>query len=287
VGSDAPAAAEREGEEEVRLYLFTWNLCKKVASIELLSQHLAQQSVKGPWIACLQELPAASWIAEARRGTDISSRFPTVRVAEIPSTERLPQGLALLHDHRLRLERIHIDEDEEFIAAKFGTPPPTRSITVVGVHAKSKIDMHSAQEHGGSRALLRHAIDGLPWPREDTIIMGDFNSDIRDVEMSSWHCFYALNSNDLGLKRMRRRGMGHEPLRMVAPRNGGDIGSHFYATSGGGSYKTLDYFIVSEGLRASAEAVILPSLMDTELLQLENSQITIGDHLPVEGMVHL
>jgi hypothetical protein len=50
------------------------------------------------------------------------------------------------------------DEDNEFIAAVFERSADRKTIAVVGVHAKSMLGMQRAEDRGGSRALLRHAI---------------------------------------------------------------------------------------------------------------------------------
>lgn len=288
MGGEAPAAARGEGEEEVKLYLFTWNVGSSPDASNLVSQHLARQCAKqDPWIACLQELPARSWIAEARRSSETVGPFPDVRVVPLPDGGRLPKGLALLHDRRLDVLDVRVDEDGEFIAAQIEHAQAGLRFVAVGVHAKAKVDMPAPQDHGGSRALLRHAINHLPWATDPKIILGDFNSALEDVEMSSWHCFYALHDHQIGLGDARRRGIDHVALRVVSPRNSGTIGTFVHKTSGSHAYKTIDYFVVDARLRTGAEASILPSLEGEPLLQLETNKITISDHLPVEGAVHL
>jgi hypothetical protein len=230
---------------QASIYLFTWNLQWKTRAHDLVVDHLTLRGKEGPFIACLQELPADCWIAKARHTPEPELASRGIAVV---STLKLVRGIALVYRADLDVVGTPIsDEDGEFVAAAFQRPPDPRKVAVIGVHAKSKVDMPHPQDHGGSRALLRHAIHALGLAFDRQIVLGDFNSSLLSREMQSWHGFYALSSNRRLTEpsSLRRRGFDHPPLHVVRPSNE-PIGTFVHGDSGGGEPSAVDFLGVDE-----------------------------------------
>jgi len=268
------------------IYLFTWNLNKKTKAHDLTVDHLALRGKNAPFIACLQELPSASWIAKARRSPQPQLASRNIAVV---STLRLAPGIALVHHADLKVVGTPIaDEDQEFVAAAFQRPADPKKIAVIGVHAKSKVDTPRPEDHGGSRALLRHAIHALGLNCDHQLVLGDFNSPMLSREMQSWHGFYALSSN----KRLttpssaRRRGFDHPPLYVVRPSNE-PMGTFAHGDSGGNENPALDFVVVDEATRSGAHAKILTEVAGESVWDSVEERPNVSDHLPVEGMIDI
>lgn len=269
-----------------KIYLFTWNLRNKTEAHDLTLDHLALRGKDEPFIACLQELPRDSLIAKARRKTqqELASRNMAV-----VSTPTLARGIALVHRADLKVVGTPTaDEDEEFVAAVLQRPADPKKIAVIGVHAKSKADMHCPEDHGGSRALLRHAIHALRLGYDHQIVLGDFNSDLESREVQSWYGFYALSSNKPITKPAfaRRRGFDHPPLYAVRPLNE-TIGTFELRDSGSNETPTVDYVVVDEATRSGANAKILTEVAGKSVWDSVEERPNMSDHLPVEGMVDI
>jgi exonuclease III len=269
------------------IYLFTWNLNGQMAAHDLAVDHLAKRGTTDLFVACFQELPGASWIAAARR-----TRQPELErrgISVVPSARLVP-GLALAHHPNLPVMHTEHDPDDEFIAAVFRLSASER-LGVVGLHAKSKVDMHEPQDHGGSRALLRHALNELRLACEKMVILGDFNSDLTAHEIRSWHCFYALAGNERprpGSSMQQRRRFEHRPFYVVRPKNYDRLGTLRLDESSGARFHTVDFIAVDdEAVRSGAHSEILTTVSTDSVWDPEKEGPTLSDHLPVEGMIHL
>jgi endonuclease/exonuclease/phosphatase family metal-dependent hydrolase len=278
------------------IYLFTWNLNKDGAAHDLTVKHLAQRGTRGSFIACVQELPGRSDLAKARTGKSVAAL--TTKGIDVVSTfspnvrdRRAPAGLALArypvsaHDPLLRLLDAVCDEDGEFVAACFEMHSPKKTIAVIGLHAKSQVDMKVAEDRGGSRALLRHAINEIPWRRDHTIVLGDWNCLLSAHEIQSWHCFYALREGFSPLDEpslAQRRGFDHPPLYVVEPRNVA-MGTFRFRDSGTDHAKTIDFIAVDKGSHSRARPEILTTVASEPIWDPVLAAPTASDHLPVEG----
>jgi endonuclease/exonuclease/phosphatase family metal-dependent hydrolase len=272
------------------VYLFTWNLGKKAAgeAHALTLEHLALWGTRHPFIACLQELPGQSSIAQARRRADPGLAGRSIAVVEVP---RLAARLALVHHSNLTVVDVHADEDDEFVAAVFRLPSSNKQIRVVGLHAQSKADMQKAEDQGGSRALLRQAINAIlqRGPTCDhTVILGDFNSPIASQEMQSWNCFYVLSENRprRGPSYAHRRGLRHAPLYAVSPQNR-LTGTYSLDDSAGTANPTIDFIAVDEGTLHGASSRILTEVATKTVWDFDEERPSLSDHLPVEGFVDI
>ena len=189
------------------LKFFTWNLGGEQSAHHLALQHLSALGAHTPWIACLQELPAECEIAWARKkhpppaGTVVvkdADLVPAVNFAKHSTGRKtMPRGMALAFSPTLSLIDAYADPDEEFVDASFSLPASTKTVRVVGLHAKSILDMKLPEDRGGSRALLRHAINvnARDSHVDHTVILGDWNSDCEDREITSC-LFYTSDAAD-------------------------------------------------------------------------------------------
>jgi|GEM_PF-5560258 len=264
--------------------LFTWNLHGKADAHDLALGHLLRSCAKETIVACLQELPGKSSIAFARRKGNGTKLGASLRVVE---SNPLVRGLALVHHEDLRLDRVLVDPDKEFLAAEFILPSSTKRLGVVGLHAKSKSDMRRAEEHGGSRALLRHAISALQLNCDHLVVLGDFNSPFGAQEIQSWHCFYALAPGSEAVSADTRGGYAHKALHTVPPENAPALGTFRWSDSGSTKYETIDFIAVDAATRTGASSKIMTSIQSRSLLDLKTSKPTPSDHLPVSGTINI
>lgn len=83
------------------IYLFTWNLGKDAKARGeahgLTVQHLALSATKHPFIACLQELPGASEIAQARTPKQAAAAVAALAAQQIAVVPKVVPGLALAY----------------------------------------------------------------------------------------------------------------------------------------------------------------------------------------------
>ena len=267
--------------------LFTWNLSKKTEAYDLAVDHLAIRAKNGPFIACLQELPATSSIAQARHTPQPQLAASNIAVV---STTRLVPGVALVHraDLSVVAGTAFADEDEEFVAAVFQRPADPKKIAVIGLHAKSKANMHRKQDHGGARALLRHAIHALELKFDHQIVLGDFNSSLTSWEVQSWYGFYALSTNGPITKpsHARRRGFDHPPLYVVRPQNE-HMGTFVHADAGGNEKPAIDFIAVDKAAHAGASSKILTNVAGETVWDFLEERPNPSDHLPVEGRIDI
>ncbi|WP_437718154.1 hypothetical protein WMF45_18125 [Sorangium sp. So ce448] len=278
------------------IYLFTWNLKKDRAAHDLAVKHLAQHGARGLFIACVQELPGRSDLAKARtgkkvadltaQGIEVVSTFsPDLRGREAPTGLAFAKFPAIAHHPHLVLLDAVADEDGEFVAARFEVHAPKKTISVIGLHAKSQSDMKVAEDRGGSRALLRHAINEIPWRCDHTIVLGDWNCEWSAPEMQSWHCFYALREGFSPFDEpsfAQRRGFEHPPLYVVQPRNVA-MGTYRFRDSGIVQAKTIDFIAVDKGSYSGTRSQILTTVATTPVWNAALAAPSVSDHMPVEG----
>jgi hypothetical protein len=268
------------------VYLFTWNLRHKSDAHDLAVDHLAARTPGRLVIACLQELPAASDVSAARSGNVASLQNKNLDV--VRSGTVVP-GVALVYHVGLSVEGQPIlDCDGEFVAAVFRPPSSRKTVAVIGLHAKSKIDIRDPSDGGASRALLRHAINQLRFFAADhVVILGDFNSHFGAREMLSWHGFYALSGEAQPLREaaaLTRRGFDHPPLHVVRPANGG-LSTMKLKDSGVNMPNIIDFITVDAKTHANATSQILTTVSGTSVWDAATEKPTPSDHLPVEGEI--
>lgn len=282
------------------LYLFTWNLNKDGAAHDLTIKHLAQRGARDLFIACVQELPGKSAFAQARTGKDVASLTaqgikvvsafsPNARGKKAPSGLLLSKYPAIAYHPQLQLLDAFADEDGEFVAARFEVHSPKKTITVVGLHAKSQVDMQVAEDRGGSSALLRHAINEIPWRSDHTIVLGDWNRILSAQEVQSWHCFYALREGFSPLDEpslAQRRGFDHPPLYIVEPRNVA-MGTFRFRDSATHHAKTIDFIAVDRGSHSGSRSEILTIVAATPVWDTGLAAPSVSDHLPVDGHLQI
>lgn len=278
------------------IYLFTWNLNKDRAAHDLTVKHLAQRGARDLFIACVQELPGGSALAKARNGKSVAtlkaqgievvSKFsPNTRGRDAPTGLAFAHYPAIAYHPRLHLLEAVADEDGEFIAARFEVHSLKKTLAVVGLHAKSQVNMKEAEDRGGSRALLRHALNEIPWRCDCTIVLGDWNCLWSAQETQSWHCFYALREGFLPLDEpclAQRRGFDHTPLYVVEPRNAA-MGTFRFRDSGTNHAKTIDFIAVDKGIHSGARSEILTTVAAASVWNSALATPSVSDHLPVEG----
>lgn len=283
-----------------QIYLFTWNLNKDSAAHDLAVKHLAQRGARDLFIACVQELPGRSALAEARTGKNVdalttqgikvvSTFSPNMRGRNAPTGLAFAQYPAIAHHPRLQLLDAVADEDGEFVAARFEMDSPRKTLTVVGLHAKSLVNMKEAEDRGGSRALLRHAINEIPWRGDHTIVLGDWNCHWSAQEIQSWHCLYALRDGFAPLDEpslVQRRGFDHPPLYVVEPRNVAQ-GTFRFRDSGTNHAKTIDFIAVDKGSHRGTRSAILTTVAAESIWNRVLAAPSVSDHLPVEGVLRV
>ncbi|MDO9019908.1 MAG: hypothetical protein Q8S73_01875 [Deltaproteobacteria bacterium] len=270
-----------------KLYLFTWNLKHKESAHEHLVRHLSARGQEDLFVACVQELPGESLIARARRS--LQAELTDVGISVVPASKSMVPGLALAHHPDMDLNWSHWDEDGEFVAAIFQLPSSKKQVAVVGLHAKSKVDMQDLADRGGSRALLRQAINEHRLQRraDHLVVLGDFNSAIDDREIRSWHCFYALGRRDRPLGFESRRGVPHPPLYVVRPRNEDDQGTFKYPDSGVDQRPIVDFMVVDEGTREQTSTRILTEISGRPVWDPAGLLPALSDHQPVDGLIEI
>jgi endonuclease/exonuclease/phosphatase family metal-dependent hydrolase len=281
------------------VYLFTWNLHVKTKNSsktrldahDLALQHLENKGKDMPFIACLQEVPASSSLAGARDGVTQLSDVAVVTPSSLDPKGRktMPRGMAIAFDPRLTLTMAYADPDEEFLDVVFELPASKKTIRVVGLHAKAVVDMPEDEDRGGSRALLRHAINERRLVVDHFVLLGDWNSELTSREISSWHCFYALNRNTKKLMKPKqgdRRGREHPPYYVVHPGGNDSLGTFAFCDSGEDSRKTIDFIAADEGSYQRIRSAILTSVASASVATPEGEP-SVSDHLPVEGILVL
>lgn len=276
------------------LYLFTWNLHKSQDAYDLVVDHLTQKAQQGLFVACLQEVPGKSDILAARDSTwstetnaaitRLASK--NIAVAQKERTDPLPRGLALVHHRALQLQESFYDCDTEFIAAVFSFYG--KLIAVIGLHGLSQASINQPTELGGNRALLRHALNACDfvWQSDHVIVLGDWNSNVRSLEISSWHCFYVLSGESQprdDRSKKDRRGFHHKPLFMVKPKNISEDGTIRYVRSGSTDVELFDFIAVDQKSLGSVRAEILTNVMSQPIWDSNDPMKDLSDHRPVEG----
>lgn len=285
------------------IYLFTWNVGgkknKKKASEahDLCQGHLAKKGKEGPFIACLQELPSGSLIDSARKNQPDAQKELQKLGINVVVAKQPPDSLALVYGSDLKpITEPECDPDKEYAAIVFEHIPSQTTIGVVGVHAKSPVDMQKPEDIGASRALLRQAINALEFMKKKSdvnqrkLILGDFNSHCDNHEIQSWHCFYALTTNRpvKGDSYLHRRNLYHEPLYIIQPSLHDMKGTFvFKDSSSNGSSKVVDFFVVDEQTRFGATSTILSVVNAESVWNEEEFLPCLSDHLPAEGRIQI
>jgi hypothetical protein len=275
------------------MYLLTWNVNGNVEAHNLARDHLARKGAKELFVACFQELPATSDIAGARVQEDKREALLSSSIAVVPGAAgKLVSGLAIAHHPALVLSKVQHDPDGEFSAAIFQLPLSIKTLGIIGLHAKSKIDMRHPEDHGAFRALLRHAINELRFACDYQVVLGDFNSAIDSHEIRSPHCFYALAGPDIywgNTSLTSRRGVPHVPFYTVMPANSvdGNMGTFVLKDYGTRRMPIVDFIAVDDATRAGANSNILTTMLGKSLWDLTKMQPALSDHLPVEGSVDI
>ncbi len=233
----------------------------------------------------MQELKEDSEIGRGRSAP--STTLQNSRIAVVQPTGKKPRGIALLHHSDLEVVESHADSDDEFVAALFRLPSSKKLVAVAGLHAKSKGDMQSEADRGGSRALLRHAINARRWQAEHRVVLGDFNSHYNHREIFSWHCFYALSSPHLALDHQKRRDEDHPPLHVIAPDNAQTTSTFVHPDSGSSSPQVIDFIAVDERSVPGAKSTILAEVAAKGVRNQTTNRPNVSDHLPVEGSIEI
>lgn len=161
----------------------------------------------------------------------------------------------------------------------------------MALHAKSKVDIREPQDAGGTRALLRQAINELRYlERHDhVIVLGDFNSHYAAREILSWHGFYALS----GMFRpfdhpsaRTRRNTEHAPLFVIEPRNRAQSTIRL-ADSGSSGPQIVDFIAVDRQTSERVQSQVLVQIAGTSVWNANDARPAVGDHLPVQGELRL
>lgn len=228
--------------------------------------------------------------ALSAQGIEVVSTFsPNAHGRIAPTGLAFAKYPAIVHHPHLHLLEAVADEDGEFIAACFEMHAPKKNIAVIGLHAKSMADMKEAADRGGSLALLRHAINEIPWRCDHTIFLGDWNCLWSAQEMQSWHCFYAFREGFSPLveaSRAQRRGFDHPPVYIVEPRNVA-MGTFRFRDSGTHHAKTIDFIAVDRGSHSGSRSEILTTVAATPVWDSVLVSPSVSDHLPVEGYLQV
>ena len=149
------------------------------------------------------------------------------------------------------------------------------------------MDRKLPEDRGGSRALLRHAINvnARDSHVDHTVILGDWNSDCEDREITSWHCFYALHPRARPLQgdsRQDRRGTAHMPYYVVMPSKNSSLGTYAFGDTGASDSPRIDFIAVDEGTRQLMRSEVLTEVAASPVASLDGAP-SLSDHLPVEG----
>jgi len=277
------------------LYLFTWNLCQKVDAHELAVDHLAEQASNNRlFIACFQELPGESAIAQARKRKDDQLEQRGLRVVQ--STRSIP-GAALVHHPSLRVseESVFADEDGEFMTAIFQLPSAPITVGIVNLHATSRATVPNEIDRAGCRALLRQAINERRLEADHIVIIGDWNSEPHKDELNAYHTFYALPSSKTPQTREsweKRRGLEHPPFHVRRPHDPHGRGGTYLHTPPQNNqcaeYCLYDFIAFRDKKSFSIqEPQILTQLVAKDVWNDAEQRPCVSDHLPVEAFLAL
>lgn len=249
--------------------LLTWNINGRSDTLSdavaFLDQHAATDEV----IGCIQESPdegiALRSIVERR----------STRLTSVPVRAKAQ----LIYSRTLRLRFARRAKTDRAVVARFKTASGSE-LYVVGLHFYDRINLEHPEARGGAFALLRANIDEITpgWP---VVVLGDFNTEPRNHEITSPFCFYSRSSRDKIVKNHKEiTGTLREPFLLTEPT--GD-GTYYYKRDEG--WKMMDFVIFSPELRASFNSIeVQTSLLGKDLLTSSEKRIPKekhSDHLPV------
>lgn len=268
------------------MYLFTWNVRKKLSAFKLGVQHLAIRAKKDPCVGAFQEAPLDAEQHVARYG---EGRLFTMREEK---------GLVLVRNRMVSMldkkveSIVRPDDPTKSIAPRMliaQTTVANQSFTIACVHSKGRMHSNDSERALGiasTRGMLRVYEQRC----QEAIIMGDFNANPYYFEMCSEYCWHAV--------RERGRLLNHEgaptgalynPMWRLLPEPTTQrpaFGTHFYGnTDNRCPWTHYDQILISHGLVESARPLrILTHLKRQKLVTKlgRPRKDVFSDHLPVE-----
>lgn len=263
--------------------LLTWNLRGRVArkppsfqALDSLLAFLDQAAASDDVIACIQEAPLHGR-ALRQHVEGNSSRLSAVPV------EAKAQ---LIHSRTLELRFARRSNNTgRTIIARFETAARSR-LQIVGLHFHDQGTLAEPEVRGGAFAWLRANLDELLDSSLPVVVLGDFNAQPRDHEITSPYCFYARTSRDRVVDRHKKAtGKFHDPFYVKEPRHEDHANGTYYFGRDEG-WKTMDFLAVSKHLDARVTSIVrLTELLGKGLLTSSEKGIPnkdkFSDHLPV------
>jgi hypothetical protein len=277
------------------MLLFTWNLNCSAVAFELALSYLAASGER--FLATFQELPTVATSTSLATKAVFKLVQDRVRCMGVVGSMTTPGRVGLFSspDLRASVSDVHA---RMAVASIDGT---RRGLTLIGLHAVDRRNSATEYSRGVHGVLLRQGIDAAWKPGDPLIVMGDFNADPYDPEISSRSGIFAIRDS----KEMAEdwssplAGAGnllrplHNPTWHLLPestlRPGGTY--LFNSVDRGIRWRICDQILMSRELVPSVRGLpeILAKMGNEELLTKKGSpnKRHMSDHLPLQLRIQI
>jgi endonuclease/exonuclease/phosphatase family metal-dependent hydrolase len=278
------------------LRLLTWNLKQNKLSFELALNDLANGS--GSFIAAFQELPDVA--ADKKRAMRLVANLTSGSVICIGVVSARPPArhgrVGLFCSPDLSASAITKDRTERMAMTSIRSSTWS-DLNVIGIHGFDRISVPDDYNRGSHATILRTAIEGFWKAKRPLILMGDFNADPYDSEVSSSSGMLAVRDREEAMEEWSSplagtpQGMRplYNPMWGLLPEawpSGRPRGTIFLSSMKRGiRWRLYDQILLSGDLVAKMRGTpeILAVLSGTRLVTPQGRPTSrFSDHLPVQ-----
>jgi exonuclease III len=273
------------------LLFFTWNLSKSVRAFRLALDHLA--NLGGPFIASLQELPASANSTAKAEGQALALSAGRVRCLGVASSARSHGRVGLFSSPDCSASNFPSDSHNRLIMAPVRAPR-CPGLQIVGLHSHDRLTFPKESERPMLAQTLRRHIDSFWDATCPLVIMGDFNADPYDPEVSARAGLYAVRDREetdgtrpsVLADNPAVRPL-YNPMWQLLPEDRAQPGGTLYIDdeSRGIRWRIYDQIVVSPNLipKLHSPPAILSSVGGTNLLgKYRHPAKGVSAHLPVQ-----
>jgi hypothetical protein len=285
------------------LLVFTWNVHKNPAALELACRHLKD---KGDFVAVFQELPddyVSLTQATGMHGLKVLSR--TILTEDM---RPVPPKIVMISNDDIEIDvygnnvEYHPEFDDKRRLEGFTIRSPRwQKLQVMGVHGWDQIS-HPSQVRAPWGTIMRDVLDKF-WNEGPLVFMGDFNANPWSAEITSREYLCALRKKDFPLKGETYKRAGREkivhplynPMWQVLPdRETGAHGTISHVDDWDLRWHCFDQIILSQDLvEDSHPPEVLTSLHGMSLLDdnrapmQQEKMYRWSQHLPVQMKIEI
>ena len=278
------------------MLFLTWNLKGTERAFRLVLDHL--RGVKEPFVAAFQELPEiVDSKSKAVRQT-LALCGNHVQCLGVIGSLRAPGRLGLFSSDDVKATEPTTTDQNSRMAMTVVDVAGRSSLRVVGIHAIDRRNAATEYARGVWGALARLEIETFWKPNRPLVVLGDFNADPYDPEVSARKGLFALRDRD-EVRRNWESSLLPEPMRPLynpmwhlLPESSTRPGGTYLLNSEdrGIRWRLCDQILVSRELVSLLSG--LPEILST----IFNAALTtksghpsrrISDHLPVQLRIAL